>query len=280
MDRRKSEQRATQQCAAADTLARFPLHVEVTGQGDPLVMLHGWGMHGGIWSETAARFSQYFEVNSVDLPGHGASASLGAFTLDGVVDQLVARFDQPVTVCGWSLGGQIAMHWARREPEKIKRLVLVSSTPCFAERNDWRFGMPQHILQLFADDLEKNHAATLRRFLALQVRGSEGERELLAAMRAILFSRGEPDMDALRGGLAILRDADLRDVLPEIEPPALVIAGERDKLTPPEASHHLAQSLPNASMVEIRGAAHAPFLSHADAFVKHVVGFMKEQGYG
>jgi pimeloyl-[acyl-carrier protein] methyl ester esterase len=256
------------------------LHVEANGSGPPLVMLHGWGMHGGIWESVSDQLARYCRVHCVDLPGHGASALQGEFTLDSIVDQLAARFDRPITVCGWSLGGQIAMHWARREPEKIKRLVLVSSTPCFAERNDWRFGMPQHILQLFADDLEKNHAATLRRFLALQVRGSEGERELLAAIRAILFSRGEPDMDALRGGLVILRDADLRDVLPEIEPSTLVIAGERDKLTPPEASHHLAQGLPNASMVEIRGAAHAPFLSHADAFVKHVVDFMKEQGYG
>jgi len=265
MDRRKSEQRATQQCAAADTLARFPLHVEVTGQGDPLVMLHGWGMHGGIWSETAAQFSQYLEVNSVDLPGHGASASLGAFTLDRVVDQLVARFDQPVTVCGWSLGGQIALHWAMREPDKIK---------------DWQFGMSQHVLQQFADDLEKNHAATLRRFLALQVRGSERERELLVTMRERLFSRGEPDMHALRGGLEILRDTDLRNVLPNIKQHALVIAGGRDKLTPPEASKYMAKMMPNARMVEIKGAAHAPFLSHPDDFAKHVVDFMNGQKYG
>jgi pimeloyl-[acyl-carrier protein] methyl ester esterase len=275
MDRRKSEQRATQQCAAADTLARFPLHVEVTGQGEPLVMLHGWGMHGGIWSEAAVRFSQYFEVNCVDLPGHGASTALDKFTLDSVTDELAARFDHPVTVCGWSLGGQIAMHWAMREPEKIVRLVLVSSTPCFAERKDWQLGMSQHILQQFADDLEKNHAATLRRFLALQVRGSERERELLAEMRASLFSRGEPDMDALRGGLEILRGTDLRDVLPDIKQPALVIAGERDKLSLPAASNLMARKMPNARKVEIRGSAHAPFLSHPDEFAKHVVGFMR-----
>ena len=275
MDRRMSEQQATQQCAATATLAKFPLHVEVTGQGAPLVMLHGWGMHSGIWSETAAQLSRFFEVNSVDLPGHGASVSLGTFSLDSVVDQLAARFDRSVTVCGWSLGGQIALHWAKLEPEKIKRLVLVSSTPCFVERGDWPHGMSREILGQFAVELEKNHAATLRRFLALQVRGSEGERELLAAMRASLFSRGEPDMSALRGGLEILRDADLRDVLPDIMQPVLVIAGGRDNLTPPEASKYMAKMMSNARMVEIGGAAHAPFLSHPDEFAKHVVGFMR-----
>ena len=90
-------------------------------------------------------------------------------------------------------------------------------------------------------------------FLALQARGSENERELLAGLRERLFSRGEPELSALRGGLDILRDADLRAVLPGITRPVLAIAGQRDKLTPPQASHYLARALPNARAVEIQG---------------------------
>src|SRR5512146_199187 len=238
------------------------LHVEVTGHGQPLVMLHGWGMHGGIWADTAARLAQDFAVSSVDLPGHGRSAPLDEFTLDAVVGRLAAQFDQPVTLLGWSLGGIIAQQWAVREPQKIARLVLVASTPCFPERADWQFGMPRATLEQFAAELGHNHAATLRRFLALQVRGSEGERELLGSLREQLFSRGDPDMGALRGGLDILRDADLRARLPDITQSTLVVAGARDKLTPPQASSYLAQTMPNARVVEIEGAAHAPFLSH------------------
>lgn len=240
-------------------------------------MLHGWGMHGGIWGDTAAQLAQYFQVHCVDLPGHGASAPIAAFTLDSVVGLLAAQFDQPVIVCGWSLGGQIALHWAMCEPGKIKRLVLATSTPCFADRDDWPFGMPQETLQQFAADLEKNHTATLRRFLGLQVRGSEGERELLASLRESLFSRGEPDLVALRGGLEILRDSDLRSVLPQIRQPTLVIAGKRDKLGPPEASDYLAQTLPNARVVKIEGAAHAPFMSHREEFLRYVMGFLNEK---
>ena len=207
---------------------------------------------------------------------HPRSPPIAHPALGAIVDKLAAQFSEPLTVCGWSLGGQVALHWAAREPEKIKRLVLVASTPCFAERDDWPFGMARATLQQFAAELEKNHTATLRRFLALQVRGSEGERELLANLRELLFSRGEPHPDALRGGLEILRDADLRGALPEIRQPTLVIAGERDKLTPPEASHYLAQTLPNARMVEIEGAAHAPFLSHPQIFIRHLKSFLNE----
>ncbi len=252
------------------------LHVEVTGQGEPLVMLHGWGMHGGIWGDTAARLAQDFAAYSVDLPGHGRSGPLDEFTLDAVVEQLAAHFDRPVTLLGWSLGGIIAQHWVVREPHQIKRLVLVASTPCFTEREDWQFGMPRDTLEQFATELGKNHAATLRRFLALQVRGSEGERELLGTLREKLFSRGEPHMVALRGGLDILRDADLRGQLPRISQATLAIAGARDKLTPPEASRYLAQTMPNARVVEIEGAAHAPFLSHPEIFIERVKSFLHE----
>lgn len=253
------------------------LHVEVSGRGEPLVMLHGWGMHSGIWSGAAAQLAEHYQVHCVDLPGHGASAPMDEFTLDSVAGRLAAHFDESISLCGWSLGGQVALHWAAREPQKIKCLVLVTSTPCFAEREDWLFGMPQDTLRHFAAELGMNHAATLRRFLALQVRGSEGEREVLGVLRESLFSRGEPHLDALRGGLEILRDADLRGVLPQVRQPTLAIAGQRDKLTPPQASQYLAQAMPDARVVEIAGAAHAPFLSHREEFVKHVMDFMKKE---
>lgn len=251
------------------------LHVETHGSGEPLLLIHGWGMHGGVWDGIVPALAQHCKVHVVDLPGHGYSRE-AALGLDEIVEALSAQFDEQLTVCGWSLGGIVAQRWAICEPEKIGRLVLVASTPCFTEREGWLFGMPAETLQQFAAELERDHAATLRRFLALQLRGSTNERELLADLRQRLFSRGEPDVQALRTGLEILRDADLRAGLPSIAQPALVIAGERDRLTPPQASHYLAQVLPDARMLEIAGAAHAPFLSHPDIFVKHVVDFLNE----
>ena len=242
----------------------MPLHIEMTGRGKPLVMLHGWGMHGGIWGDMTARFSPHFQVHRVDLPGYGETAPLDVFSLDRVAGELAARFGRPVDVCGWSLGGQIALHWAAREPEQIRRVILVTSTPCFAERGDWPYGMAQGTLRNFAAELEKDLAATLRRFLSLQLRGSDREREVLALLRERLFSRGEPDMSALRGGL------------PKIMQPALVIAGDRDRLCPADASRYLADHLPHGRLALIRGAAHAPFLSHADEFSERVINFLNE----
>ena len=66
----------------------------------------------------------------------------------------------------------------------------------------------------------------------------------------------------------------MRDALPRIGHPALVIAGERDRLTPPEAGRQLAMQLPSARFHCIERAGHAPFLSHPDAVLKEVVPFL------
>jgi pimeloyl-[acyl-carrier protein] methyl ester esterase len=267
------------------------MHVDhYADTGEPLLFIHGWGMHGGMWGGVLEKLAAHFRVSAVDLPGHGYSAVSGqsgvvsrerdaALTtnyLDSIVDELATQFNEPLTVCGWSLGGQVALRWAIRYPEQVNRLVLVSSTPCFVQQDDWLCAMEEPTLAAFSAALQQDYASTLRRFLALQVRGSEQERELLLALRHSLMSRGEPDLAALQSGLEILRDVDLRAALPGICQPTLVIAGVRDTLTPLHASQYLAAKLPVARLAAISGAAHAPFLSHSEEFVKHVAEFLHE----
>ena len=276
------------------------LHVEARGSGAPLLLIHGWGMHGGMWGDVAGQLTQHFRVLAVDLPGHGFSAESGEWgvgsgqwevdsgktapyfplptphsPLDSIVDQLSAQFSEPLTVCGWSLGGQIALRWALCHPQQVNRLALVASTPCFVRRKNWECGMAEETLAEFAVALQQDYMQTLRRFLALQVRGSERERELLAALRNALSSHGEPDARALQTGLEILRACDLRSALPNIKQPTLVIGGERDTLAPPQASEYMAEQMPDARLEIIKGAAHAPFLSHPDEFVGQLMGFLK-----
>lgn len=269
------------------------LHIDdMGGEGRPLLFIHGWGMHGGMWGDALQMLAGTRRVLAVDLPGHGYSAAVrreegrgkgekvssnpSPYSLDSIVDLLAARFAEPLDVCGWSLGGQIALRWAMRRPSQVKRLALVSSTPCFVQKTGWPSAMAQDTLAAFADALRQDHALTLRRFLALQVRGSDDERELLARLRNMLQSRGAPDPAALQSGLCVLRDTDFREELMHVLQPTLVIAGSRDTLTPPEASRYLACSMPNARLAEIGRAAHAPFLSHRDEFVTLIADFFDE----
>ena len=126
--------------------------------------------------------------------------------------------------------------------------------------------MPAATLARFGDELRLAYRLTLQRFLALQLRGSDDGRAVLAALRQALFARGDPVPNALASALSLLAAADLRGVVPAIAAPTLVVAGDRDTLTPPEASAWLASALPAARLAPIPGAGHVPFLSHPAAF--------------
>lgn len=253
------------------------VHIEAVGAGPPLLLLHGWGMHGGLFAPILPALAQGHRVHVADLPGHGHSAPLSPLTADGIVaalDAALAQDDAPLTIVGWSLGGALALHWALRRPQRVGKLVLVCTTPAFVARADWPHAMARDTLRMFGDELRVAYRQTLQRFLTLQVQGSEAGRATLARLRHELFARGEPAPGVLAESLALLEGIDLRSVIPQIRTRTLVLTGARDALAPPEAGAWLARTLPDARLVEIAGAAHAPFLSHRDAFGAAVAEFL------
>lgn len=251
--------------------ARVPLlYVESFGDGPPLVLLHGFAMHGGLFEPLLPALTPHFRVHVVDLPGHGRSPSIhtvGIETLAATIDDATAAIEQPLTVLGWSLGGQAALQWARARPERIARLALVATTPSFIIRDGWTCAMAAATLARFGDELRVAYRLTLLRFLTLQVRGSDDGRQTLSLLRERLFERGEPTSATLADALALLATTDLRSALPDVRVPALVIGGDKDTLVPIKATHALAAALPHATHATIEGAAHAPFLSHPRPFI-------------
>jgi pimeloyl-[acyl-carrier protein] methyl ester esterase len=137
-------------------------------------------------------------------------------------------------------------------------------------RPDWPHAMAATTLSRFGDELAASYRLTLQRFIALQVQGSEHARTVLAQLRCALFARGEPSREVLRAALELLARTDLRREVAAIRQTAVVIAGDRDKLTPPQAGEWLARALPRATFRLIPGAAHAPFLSHPETFVSAI----------
>ncbi|QKQ25717.1 pimeloyl-ACP methyl ester esterase BioH [Candidatus Reidiella endopervernicosa] len=251
------------------------LSIKTMGAGRALVMLHGWGMHGGIWGSITTRLAQQFQLHIVDLPGHGRSSLEGEFTLDRVVERLAASLPEEAIWLGWSLGGRIAMA-AAVAGVPISRLILVGANPCFTKREGWSHGMDDELLGQFAEQLRDDCRATLLRFLVLQSRGSEQGREEMRTLRGELFSRGEPTPAALAGGLEVLRHADLRADLSRINQPTLVIQGENDTLAPLGAGEYTCSEIPTAQLSVIAGAGHAPFLSHPDAFIAAIKEFLSD----
>ncbi|MDH5785049.1 MAG: pimeloyl-ACP methyl ester esterase BioH [Chromatiales bacterium] len=243
------------------------LFVEQLGRGPDLVLLHGWGLHGGLFRPVVDALSQHLTLHLVDLPGHGRSGKMeGEYTLTNIACHIAAQVPDHATWLGWSLGGRVALQ-AASDGHAIDKLVLVGVNPCFVQRDDWPHAMPEGELLQVAESLKSDYRQTLQRFVAIQSRGSECGREELRALRAELFDHGEPNEQALAGGLEILRTIDLRQLLPAIQQQTLVLHGKRDTLAPMAAAEYMAARLPRGQIEVIEGAAHAPFLSHPDEFI-------------
>jgi pimeloyl-[acyl-carrier protein] methyl ester esterase len=245
------------------------LHYDRQGHGPELVLLHGWGLHGGIWGNLPASLARDYQVTTPDLPGHGRSGlGRGPLTLEAMTDNIAKIVAMPAIWLGWSLGGFVALDAALRHSTCVAGLVLVGATPKFVQSPDWSAGMPRDVLAGFVDSLRHDYRSTLNRFLSLQAGTDEAGRALIKGLRRVLFAHGEPKTEALTAGLSILENCDLRTRLAEIRVPTLVIHGTQDRLVPPAAGEFLAEHIRGARFVSMAGMGHAPFLSQPEAFLE------------
>lgn len=248
-------------------------------QAPDLVLLHGWGLHSIVWDDVMPGLLEHFRVTVVDLPGMGQSPlPNGDYDLDFVVDQILRMFPERAHVMGWSLGGLVALRLAEREPERVQSLVTVAANPRFTTGDDWEAAMKPDILAKFAEVMEEDYEGTLVRFLALNCKDSATMRDDVRHLKEILYFCGLPAQRALRGGLEILRDSDLRDAVARLDKPLLMVFGERDNLVPAAAMPEMEKLNPAVRTALIRDVAHVPFLSTPDGFLQAVTDFWREEG--
>ncbi len=253
------------------------LHSERFGQGPDLVLIHGWGMHGGIWQPVIHHLQKHFRLTIVDLPGHGYSPlPAGGFDLDRLSQLLLDSVPAHAIWIGWSLGGMAALNAALNQNEKIEKIVLVSAQPQFIQSEDWPHATPAKSLSIFSDNLLNHTEKTLKRFLSLQIRGSTDERDLLRQVREKIDERPLPQTEALRLGLDILCHSNLRPKLSTLQTPLQLIFGGRDTLVPAACAEPIQAILPQARINIIKGAGHLPFLSHQQEFLSLIENFIDQ----
>jgi len=235
----------------------------------PIVFLHGWGFTPKVWAPV---------VEALVLGGvereHIATPALPLQTGDlrQNLDALSTVTPERAHIVGWSLGGELALAFANRQPARIASLTMIASTPCFMNRHDWSLGQSESLLDDFDQRLADNPAALLKRFSILIRHGdaAAGRDRVLADT---LAQANEPDPVRLAHGLQLLRDIDLRLSVSAATPPTLLLHGTADAVVPIAAAAWLAER-PNVSLTPIEGASHALPLTHAvqiaDA-LRHVI---------
>jgi len=220
------------------------LHYAEGGEGPVLLLLHGNGEDSSYFVHQMEEFSQSFCVCAIDTRGHGLSPMGNApFTLSQFANDLLNFMDQhgldQADLLGFSDGGNIALLFALRHPERVRRLILNSA-------NLYPEGLMDWLLQSFIND----HAA------ASQIDSPEARYQAMLLELMI----NEPHIDPAS--------------LTRLSMPALVIAGEED-IVEPEHSRLIADCLPNGRLVVIPGGHDCANQNPAD-FNRAVWAFLEE----
>jgi len=250
-----------------------PLQIATQGQGPDLVLVHGWAMHSGIWGGLLDSLSSEFRVNLVDLPGHGVNRDIPlSGNLQEVAGQILARVPEAVWI-GWSLGGLVTLAAALLQPQKVQKAILVGATPSFAKRPGWDCGVDIESCRTFSEALEINPAETAEQFW-LQCFGAPFVADSLRLLDKSSVMDGLPAKEDLHAGLRLLYDNDLLAASGDCKVPTLFIGGTRDRTILPESFTRAAALMPAGEACLVKGAGHAPFITHRDAFLAIIRGYL------
>lgn len=257
-------------------MSKLQPYIESHGHGEDLVLLHGWGLHSGIWELLLEDLSKHFRVHLIDLPGFGRSPIPSAeYSLDLLTEQVLKVAPANAHYLGWSLGGVVATNIALEFSERVTSLVTVASSPRFVQTENWPSAMKANVMDSFCRFLEEDYQGTIIRFLAIQAMGSETQKDDIKFLKDTVFVHGTPATKALRGGLAMLNDIDLRERLSELTMPRLRLYGRLDSLVPNKTAEEVKMLDPDSDFKIYPKASHAPFLTNRSEFTEDVINFLQ-----
>jgi len=233
------------------------IYFEVHGNGEPLVLQHGFSGSSQDWSSSIPAFPN-LQVIVPDLRGHGRSNQLShPFRHSDAATDIIALLDHlGVGVfkgIGISGGGNVLLHMATRQPERVKAMVLVSATSYFPEQ-------ARAIMRTFADNVTEPQ----REYWRSRHRGGDAQIESILASTAA-FADSYDDMNITPPYLAT------------IQARTLIVQGDRDPLYPVEISVEMAKAIPRSSLWIVPNAGHGPILGEGWAeFLKTSDTFLRE----
>ncbi|WNE96439.1 3-oxoadipate enol-lactonase [Streptomyces luomodiensis] len=242
-----------------------PLHYDLSGPATapPLILGPSIGTSLAVWDPQLPALARNHRVLRWDLPGHGGSPAAllpsdGSATI-GALAALVLRLadDQGwerFAYAGISLGGAVGLYLAAHHPDRVDCLSVVCSSARFGEPSSWR----DRARLVREEGTEAMVASRTGTWFSEEFAATPRGRALLADLRAT-------DRAGYAACCDVLAGYDMRDALPSITAPTLVVAGREDPATPPAHARQIADAVPGASLLEVAGAAHLAGVERPDA---------------
>lgn len=227
----------------------------VDGTGDTLVLVHGFPLDGRMWQSQLDALAAHRRVIVPDLPGFGQSEGNQPFTIDSQAAALHAMLVElnalPCVFAGLSMGGYIALAFARRYPEALRGLILVD-TRAEADTQQGRDNRDKMIALVRSAGSVAIADEMIIKLLAPQTMGHRPQ--IVKSIREMMEQC--PPL-TIEHALAAMRDRkDQIEFLPSIAVPTLIVVGDADTITPPEMAERMCRLIVNAHLEFIRGAGH------------------------
>lgn len=251
------------------------LSYDETGEGTPLVFVHGHPFDRSMWKEQINAFKSEYRIITSDLRGYGESEILEDVTmLEDFARDIAALLDElkmeNVILCGLSMGGQIAFEFYRLFPNRVRALILADTFAQLddAERKQARYDTAERLLH---EGMHAYAAEVLPKMIAPQTIREQPE----VKAHVLSMMRGTSP----KGAAAALRGRaerpDYTSLLPQINVPTLIVVGSDDEFTPVADAGFMRDRISNAKMAVIAGAGHLPNLETPAEFNRVVEEFLK-----
>jgi pimeloyl-ACP methyl ester carboxylesterase len=234
------------------------------GKGPALLFIHGFPLNRESWSKQVDGLSASHRVIVPDLSGFGASeAGPGMTSMKGFAEDLFSLCQQlqtgPVVVVGHSMGGYIALAFAKAYPMFLSGLVLVS-TKAGADSPEAAQTRRETAKKVQAEGIGSVVEAMAPKMLA----ATNSDQHMAQAVLDIMWSASPKGVENALLGMAARPDE--REHLQGIQVPTLVVTGADDTIVPPQESVTMADAIPDAHLVVIPHAGHLVAFEHSIAF--------------
>jgi len=250
------------------------LAYDASGNGSPLVLLHGFPFNRTLWREQVEAFRGHYRCICVDLRGHGETTATGDIaTMEEMAADVAALLDElqieRVALGGLSMGGYVALAFYRSFPERVRSLILADTRPQ-ADTDEARRSREETATRVLREGMTIIADAMLPKLLAPSTYAERPD--IVARVRAMILNTNPWGAVAALRGMAARRDQT--ELLHKIQCPTLIMVGSLDAITPPGDAEALHREIRGSHLAVIEGAGHVSNLERPEQFNRALANFL------
>ncbi|MGI4816470.1 MAG: alpha/beta fold hydrolase [Janthinobacterium lividum] len=240
-----------------------------------LMFLHGWGLHSIVWNKIIPILKPYFTLHTFDFPGFGKNINSPIMTFEQISNFLLKQTKRKIIWIGWSMGGLLAHYLSLQYPHRTLATIYVTSSPYFIQEKKWP-GIPISILYSMRKSILSCYNNFLKNFTLIHVINTNQYKiSKLIIKKNFSKKYPNPKKEAIEIGYDWLTKIDYRGNILYSNIPTLRIYGELDNLIPRKTHKKIENIYQKKDSIIIKGAKHAPFLSHPKTFCDIIYHFIK-----